>query len=105
MLLQYVGNKQKFLHTFIQEECYDQILEYYCIYILCTLQTIKNDLAGLCLDCKITSPVHIRQTHCHDIYIKGKRCIWGVGRQTAEQEPAVCPGGQEDQRHPGLYQE
>ena len=29
----------------------------------------------------------------------------GAGRQPAEHEPAVCPGGQEDQRHPGLYQE
>ncbi|GAB0203589.1 hypothetical protein GRJ2_002824500 [Grus japonensis] len=27
-----------------------------------------------------------------------------VGRQLAEYEPAVCPGGQEGQRHPGLYQ-
>ena len=30
---------------------------------------------------------------------------WGVGRELAEHEPAVCPGGQEGQRHPGLYQE
>jgi len=30
---------------------------------------------------------------------------WHVGQQPAEQEPAVCPGGQESQRHPGLYQE
>ena len=29
----------------------------------------------------------------------------GVGRQPAEHEPAVCPGGQEGQRHPGLDQE
>ena len=29
----------------------------------------------------------------------------GVGRQLAEHEPAVCPGGQEGQWHPGLYQE
>jgi len=29
----------------------------------------------------------------------------GVGWQPAEQEPAVCPGGQEGQRHPGLDQE
>ena len=29
----------------------------------------------------------------------------GAGRQTAEHEPAVCPGGQEGQQHPGLYQE
>ena len=28
-----------------------------------------------------------------------------VGWQMAESEPAVCPGGQEGQRHPGLYQE
>jgi len=34
----------------------------------------------------------------------GKR-LWGGGRQPAEHEPAVCPGGQEGQRHPGLYQE
>ena len=30
---------------------------------------------------------------------------WGVGWQAAEHEPAVCPGGQEGQWHPGLYQE
>ena len=29
---------------------------------------------------------------------------WGVGQQPAELEPAVCPGGQEGQRHPGLCQ-
>jgi len=29
----------------------------------------------------------------------------GVGRQPAEHEAAVCPGGQEGQRHPGLDQE
>ena len=29
----------------------------------------------------------------------------GAGRQPAEREPAVCPGGQEGQRHPDLYQE
>ncbi|PKU40249.1 hypothetical protein llap_9444 [Limosa lapponica baueri] len=28
-----------------------------------------------------------------------------VGGQLAEHEPAVCPGGQEGQQHPGLYQE
>ena len=30
---------------------------------------------------------------------------WGAGRQPAEHEPAVCPGGQEGQRRPGLDQE
>jgi len=34
----------------------------------------------------------------------GKRS-WGVGRQPAEHEPAVCTGGQAGQRHPGLDQE
>jgi len=29
----------------------------------------------------------------------------GVGRQPAEQEPAVCPGGQAGQGYPGLDQE
>jgi len=29
----------------------------------------------------------------------------GAGQQLAEHEPAVCPGGQEGQWHPGLYQE
>jgi len=28
-----------------------------------------------------------------------------AGQQLAEHEPAVCPGGQEGQRHPGLCQE
>jgi len=31
--------------------------------------------------------------------------LGGVGRQPAEHEPAVHPGGQEGQRRPGLYQE
>jgi len=26
-----------------------------------------------------------------------------VGQHSAEHEPAVCPGGQEGQRHPGLH--
>jgi len=30
---------------------------------------------------------------------------WGVGRQLADHEPAVCPGDQEGQWHPGLDQE
>ena len=30
---------------------------------------------------------------------------WAVGRQPAEHEPAVCPGSQEGQQHPDLYQE
>ena len=29
---------------------------------------------------------------------------WGCWWQPAEHEPAVCPGGQEGQQHPGLYQ-
>ncbi|KAJ7415456.1 hypothetical protein WISP_78355 [Willisornis vidua] len=28
----------------------------------------------------------------------------GAGRQLVEHEPAVCPGGQEGQWHPGLNQ-
>jgi len=31
--------------------------------------------------------------------------LGGFDRQPAEREPAVCPGGQEGQRHPGLYRE
>ena len=30
---------------------------------------------------------------------------WGAGRQPAEHEPVVCPGGQAGQQHPGLHQE
>ena len=37
--------------------------------------------------------------------LPGGKGPWGVGRQPAEHEPAVCPGGQEGQWHPGLYQE
>ena len=37
--------------------------------------------------------------------LSGGKGPWNVGRQPAEHEPAVCPGGQEGQRHPGLYQE
>ena len=34
----------------------------------------------------------------------GKR-PWCADGQLAEYKPAVCPGGQEGQWHPGLYQE
>ena len=34
-----------------------------------------------------------------------RKGFWGVGQQLAEQEPAVCPGGQEGQQHPGWYRE
>ena len=37
--------------------------------------------------------------------LPGGKGAGGVGQQLAEYEPAVCPGGQEGQRHPGLYQE
>ena len=33
-----------------------------------------------------------------------RKKIGGVGRQPTEYEPAVCPGGQEHQWQPGLYQ-
>jgi len=36
--------------------------------------------------------------------LSGKRS-WGVGEQSAEHEPAVCPGDQEAQRHPDLDQQ
>ena len=31
--------------------------------------------------------------------------LGGVDPQPSEHDPAVCPGGQEGQQHPGLYQE
>ena len=37
--------------------------------------------------------------------LPGRKGPWAVGSQPAEHEPAVCPGGQEGQRHPGLHQE
>jgi len=37
--------------------------------------------------------------------LPGGKGPWGVGQQSAEHEPAVCPGGQEGQQHPGLYKE
>jgi len=37
--------------------------------------------------------------------LPGRKRSWGAGRQPAEHEPAVCQGGQEGQRHPGLNQE
>jgi len=37
--------------------------------------------------------------------LSGRKEPWGVGRQLADHEPVVCPGGQDDQRHPDLYQE
>ncbi|PKU45545.1 rna-directed dna polymerase from mobile element jockey-like [Limosa lapponica baueri] len=36
--------------------------------------------------------------------LPGRKGPGGVGRQQAEHEPAVCPGGQGGQHHPGLYQ-
>ena len=35
----------------------------------------------------------------------GRKEPGDVAQQQAEHEPAVCPGGQESQQHPGLYQE
>jgi len=37
--------------------------------------------------------------------LSSRKGSWGVDGQAAEHEPAVCPGGQKGQRHPGLYQE
>jgi len=37
--------------------------------------------------------------------LPGRKGPWGAGQQLAEHEPAVCPGGQVGQQHPGLYQE
>ena len=37
--------------------------------------------------------------------LPGREGPWPVGRQPAEHKPAACPGGQEDHRHLGLYQE
>jgi len=37
--------------------------------------------------------------------LPGGKGSWGVGRQPAEHEPSVCPGGQEGQWHPGLDQQ
>jgi len=37
--------------------------------------------------------------------LPGRKGPGGAGRQPAEHELAVCPGGQEGQRHPGLDQE
>ena len=37
--------------------------------------------------------------------LPGGKGPWGVGWQQAEHEPALCPGGQEGQQHPGLDQE
>ena len=36
--------------------------------------------------------------------LRSRKGPGGVGQQQAEYEPAVCPGGQEDQQRPGLYQ-
>jgi len=33
-----------------------------------------------------------------------RKRTWGAGREPAEHGPAVCPGGQEGQRHPDLDQ-
>ncbi|PKU34995.1 rna-directed dna polymerase from mobile element jockey-like [Limosa lapponica baueri] len=35
----------------------------------------------------------------------GRKGPGGVGRLSAERQPAMCPGGQEDQEYLGLYQE
>ena len=37
--------------------------------------------------------------------LPSRKVAAGAGWQLAEHEPAVCPGGQENQQHPGLYQE
>ena len=54
---------------------------------------------------------HNNSMQCHRLgeewleICQGGKGPGGAGHQLAEHEPAVCPGGQEGQQHPGLYQE
>ena len=58
--------------------------------------------------------LHLGHNNPHDMLqawggvagkLPGGKGPWDAGWQPAEYEPAVCPGGQEGQGHPGLYQE
>jgi len=53
---------------------------------------------------KLTTPCNATGLGKSGWKAHGGKGPWGVGRQPAEHEPAACPGGQEGQRHPGLYQ-
>ncbi|PKU44695.1 rna-directed dna polymerase from mobile element jockey-like [Limosa lapponica baueri] len=52
-----------------------------------------------------TKPLQRSRLGAEWLELPGRKGPGGVGRLWAEQEPAVCPGGQEGQQHPGLDQE
>ena len=54
---------------------------------------------------KETTPCNATGLGRHGLKDAWQKRTLGVGRQLADHEPAVCPGGQEGQWHPGLYQE
>ncbi|PKU36132.1 rna-directed dna polymerase from mobile element jockey-like [Limosa lapponica baueri] len=52
-----------------------------------------------------TNPMQNYRPGAEWLELPGGKGPGGVGQLSVEQEPAVCPGGQEGQQHPGLCQE
>jgi len=58
--------------------------------------------------CKVLQFGYTNPTQCSRLgeeWLESCPAEKALGRQPAEQEPAVCPGGQEGHQHPGLYQQ
>ena len=78
------------------------VYTYTDIYVRCfCVNSLQNFCSHLLRDIRKANFQYLKTTWSG---IYNVEFIGGVGQQLAEYEPAACPGGQEDQQHPGLYQ-